>query len=161
MTLTIFVRTVSQLPCRTSQLILALQIYEKLALKTLNTFIGEKLILHLILESFMSSSLSTGITHLAQLILKHRSIRLYKQRDTNDKLHGKIILYIPKIIYLWHMWHEDKTMICTKGFIVTSFELTCITHYLIHHLCNTLSWFWLQPKVTIQNPKEWYKLVTD
>lgn len=97
--LTIFARAGSQLPCRTSQLILALQIYEELALKTLNIFIGEKLILHLILESFMSSSLSMGITHLAQMILQHRSIRLYKQKDTNAKLRGKIILFILKIIY--------------------------------------------------------------
>lgn len=60
----------------------------------------DKLVFYLILESFMSFSLFKGITHSAQLILRYRSMRLYKQKDTHAKIHGKILLYILKIIYL-------------------------------------------------------------
>lgn len=59
------------------------------------------------------------------------------------------------------MWHEDENMIWSKGFIVTSRGLTCITHCLFHHLCNMLFWFCPQPKATIQKTKEQYKLDTD
>lgn len=59
----------------------------------------EKLVFYLILESFMSFSLFMGITRSAQLILQHRSTRLYKQKDTHGKIHGKMLLYGLKIIY--------------------------------------------------------------
>lgn len=60
----------------------------------------EKLVFYLILESFMSFSLFMGITHSAQLILQHRSTRLYEQKDTHAQIHGKMLLYGLKIIYL-------------------------------------------------------------
>lgn len=92
-------------------------------------FIRHKMILYLILASCIKLFfLFTRITHSAQLILLYRSMRLYKQKDMHTKIHGKILLCIVKIIYLWHMWHEDENMIWSKGFIVISLGLNCIAY---------------------------------
>lgn len=91
-------------------------------------FIRDKLILYLILESFIKLFfLFTRITHSAQLILLYRSMRLYKQKKKAYQ-NGKILFCIVKIIYLWHMWHEDENMTCSKGFIVISLGLNCIAY---------------------------------
>lgn len=100
-------------------------------------FIRDRLILYLILESCIKLFfLFTRITHSAQLILLYRSMRLYKQNYMHTKIHGKILFCIVKIIYLWHMWHEDENMIWSKGFIVISLGLNCIA-YAQCNICAT------------------------